>query len=379
MKTRWVVAVVAAVLLAGCNSDGTGDGLAEESDREASAVADVHRKVDKIAWQFALAMEADSIRLLVRDAMRESPVSEHKLVLQEFVRTPRGLRVMAVAASAGDQDPEQLEADIAHLPPLDFYVPAREHRLSWKGTKDIAVGANVDVEAPLIGYTTAGVAENIDRRAAASNLTFVVLQPAEHKSQRVAPQAARPGAVIQDPDDGENSGSLTIRYPDGTSTTTEFAELAQFAQCTPETCPEGGGGGGGQPGSVPTYVKRIEIYEMCDNANCSEGNELHFVATATNGTTYELVKDDLHPLTNYNVNLWQLGVSPASGFFVDIRVRETDAWPNGDDHLSYVTYSPNFVGDPHLTLTDNGFTWGLKEQPNVGAFDEYKIGVRWGW
>lgn len=224
MKTRWVLAVGAAVLFTGCNSEGSSEP-AEEGLSEASTVAVFHEKVDKLAKQLALAMDADSIRFLVRDAMRASLVSEHKLVLQEFVRTPTGQKVLAASASAGNRDPEQLAADIAHLPPLDFYVPSREHTLL-------------------------------------------------------------------------------------------------------------------------------------------EG--------ATNGTTYELVKDDLHPLTNYTVNLWQLRVSPASGFFIDIHVRETDAWPNGDDQLSYVTYSPNFVGDPHLTLTDNGFTWGLKEQPNVGAFDDIK-------
>lgn len=77
--------------------------------------------------------------------MRASPVTEHKLVLQEFVKTPGGRRLVEASAKASGVEVSTIEQLIARLPDMDFYAPFQEHRLTWKATADVFVAATMDV------------------------------------------------------------------------------------------------------------------------------------------------------------------------------------------------------------------------------------------
>lgn len=198
--------VLAAVVIgaSGCADEKRGAVLGPESP---SAPAKIARATEAaaqdVAGSIARAMQEPAVRAMVRDAMRASKVNEHKLVLQEFVATPPGQQVLAMAASAIGTSESSLRSRIADLPLLDFYMFGKIHRLTWRATPDVVVGAVFDPEIPsLTAYRTDGSTTTLRRSDGVPNAPFLVLHPAEVKSLRNAPQSDTPGDVIQDPADG---------------------------------------------------------------------------------------------------------------------------------------------------------------------------------
>ncbi len=183
--------------------------------------------IDAVSYAFAQAMQEDEVRAAVRDAMRGSLVSEHKLVLQEFVGTQRGRLLVERAARAAGTTPEALLAQIAGMPEMDFYVASREQRLSWNGGDRVAVvGTVADDAAALTGFDVRGRA--VEQRGAgtvAGTEAVFVLHPAEVKHFRVHPQADVRGGVIQEAYDGEWAGAVTERNAAGNLVTTQYADM----------------------------------------------------------------------------------------------------------------------------------------------------------
>lgn len=69
-----------------CSGDSAAPtGLAVETGA-LSAEVDFRRASEDVARGIALAMGDAGVRAAVRDAMRESLVTEHKLLLQDFVK-----------------------------------------------------------------------------------------------------------------------------------------------------------------------------------------------------------------------------------------------------------------------------------------------------
>lgn len=206
--TLWILSLV------GC--DGTSDSIVSPGTPITAESNASTSRTEKVARAFALAMRREDIRAQVRNALRASPWTEHKLLLQSFVTTPAGRHLVRAAAEAAGTEPAQIQALVAELPLMDFYVPIRGHRLSWRGTADVSVAATLlhDPEV-LTGYRTDGSATIYDLRNGPPTEALLVMHPAERKSRRIRPQADRPGLVIQDADDGELSGTLLWTGADG--------------------------------------------------------------------------------------------------------------------------------------------------------------------
>jgi hypothetical protein len=158
--------------------------------------------------------------------MRKSPLTEHKLVLQDFIRTPPGERLVRTAAARSGRPAGQLSAKIALLPPIDFYAPFREHRLSWRGTQDVLVAAAGGPDADTASaFGAEGESVIVDARLGVPARPILLLQRAERKSLRVAPQPDVPGEVIEEPGDGALSGTLTWSGSDGRERSIPLAAL----------------------------------------------------------------------------------------------------------------------------------------------------------
>jgi hypothetical protein len=155
----------------------------------------------QLARALALAMRDPGVRGLLRDAWRDSRFSEHKLVLHELAATREGQRLVAAAAASAGVDPSVVQGWILALPPLDFYVPVREHRRGWRGGRDVVVGLNLEVDDPrLTAYASDGSIVSLDRRDGVPARTVVILHPAEPKLVRVGGPAAG-GDVIESPEE----------------------------------------------------------------------------------------------------------------------------------------------------------------------------------
>lgn len=332
---------------------------------------------DMVAQAIALAMKDVSIRAAVRDAMRASPLTEHKLRFHDFVQTSTGQALLRVGAERTHMTMEALEEMVAQLPPLDFYVPAQGQRRSWRGEATVHVGYFLDHDARNArAYDTNGVAVGLYEKPGVGNATFV-LQLAERTSRRIHSQRMIPSSVIEDMDDGMLSGSVVDYLPDGTTRVTELADLyveiptsvernllapsgelaTILAPARPKyiiPCDEPGGlpcGGGGGPYSPPdtTFLQDVSIISVCDNYGCLETNEFewHTYFSTNNGSTWT-DRRDIRIEGVYSVDDFRSHIPAlfrklrSSNERIQSDVVETDIW--SDDHF----------GSPQWSLGANG-------------------------
>jgi hypothetical protein len=194
-----------------------------------------------IAKGLALAMRDPSIRAQVHAAMRGSIFNEHKLVLQEFVNTPVGAKVLAAVAQARGQSLSASRSEVSTLPALDFYLPFELHRQTWKPTADVYVATTFDKRAPSItAYGTDGQVLELRQADGVPAVPLIILHPAEQKTHSMPRNSA--------PDLIENPTRVASTSP---------------AQHNLVACGDECGGGGitccstsGQPG---TYITHFNI------------------------------------------------------------------------------------------------------------------------
>jgi hypothetical protein len=311
---------------------------------------------DALARAIAGAFANAEVRRSVHQAWRNSPVSAHKLVLQEFVSTPEGQRLVQAAARAAGTTPEGIRGLIARVPAMDFYVPRRTDRRTWKATADVAVFVTVQEDDEVVqGYTTWGE-RLVLRGAEEPGRAAVLLHPAEPKGRRVDPQPAGPGEVIQDAGDGERSGAVSQRGPDGEWTTVDLAELVARRHSARKGTTSGGGLRPAGPSfdAVPgatTFLTTIYTYEM-DGAGAQDC-ELRYTLKyyGTDGG----LKDERR-YTDYNVpcpgeeeyrtptqpqGLTLAPWEPDGGTteYMRLYITEIDEWSN--DNWQYATFQSN--------------------------------------
>ena len=399
---RLVLGAVGLVGAAGCSSDRA---LPVSSTVVASTRAlDSDTRSGGLAASMARALAEASVRHAVLQALRSSPWVEHKLVLQEFVLTSAGSHFVAAVARAQGVSEREIRSQIAALPALDFYVPSREERLTWRGEDVVRVAIATSTAAPAVAFRPDGSAVPF-LSAHAPGSVLLLLHPAEPKGRRMKQQAARVGATIQDADDGDVSVQfvhrpatgdsavydivfapdgrwMTLR-PDGTVSEELYAAVqrhsvtAQLRQVGADAQPQIECGevivcDGDEPQpppppppppGPPTGVYQIRTRSVCD-MDCSAGNEFEFRASAYSTATNALVLQGTARITgvpsgNFDIGganwlrpFGSQGLVPMifttvdAGVYIDVNIVETDTWPNPDD---------NFDPNPILRLASDKF------------------------
>ncbi|MGH7720181.1 MAG: hypothetical protein ACREON_15235 [Gemmatimonadaceae bacterium] len=299
---RAVAGVSLSLLTVACSADlppapsASQEAFAVSTDGQLTSVEQVGRAI-------ALSLRDRQVRIAVRDAMRASPFTEHKLVLQDFVETPAGVGILDAAARASGLTTEALRGLIAGLPALDFYVSGRANRRSWRGGANVEVAVILDVRTSTFsifqpdGRRSAPTAAEVN--APGRGKVLLVLHPAEPKGIRIGAQRDVPGEVIQDADDGEWGGQIIRYLPDGRIVVKELASLVAFnggraqtgissgaaSALTSEGCDETAiiecgvdpiGGGLVVPRDT-TLLRSYIVIGLCDGPFC-EDNELEWRA-----------------------------------------------------------------------------------------------------
>ncbi len=333
LRSRIATLVAVSALAAAC-ADSSSPLLSARSGSALSAgsTVDAESRQHQVARAIALAMVRPEIRVQVRNAMRRSLVSEHKLVLQEYVRTPGGLHLVRAAAAAAMMVPDDFSALVASLPPMDFYAPFREHRTGWRAGGDVLVGATMDVDQPeLAAYTTSGAGVTLDARSGVPAQPLLIIHPAEPKSLRENPQHDAPGDVIQDSTDGETSQGEGDHHVAGCS--------IYARECVPDM----EFGGGGTTARDTTYIDYIKV------SNWGEfwgGLELEFRATYRRAGTGEVLasgsfrKNSIAAETPYYVHnpLIARTIPAGSADYINVRVIEKDTFFDDDKGNRDYTY-----------------------------------------
>jgi hypothetical protein len=154
----------------------------------------------QFARALAVTLDQPGTRGVLHAAMRDSPLNEHKLVLQDFAATGPGNRLVKAMAAANGVDESVVRGWIGQLPAMDFYVPFVEHRRTWTGTGDVVVGSNMDVDQTrFTGYTPEGTSLALDTRDGTPAQTVIFLHPAEPKGIRPRASTSSDYASIEDP------------------------------------------------------------------------------------------------------------------------------------------------------------------------------------
>lgn len=378
---RRVAVVGCIVLLAACAERG-GKVVGPDAPRSTRVQTDL----SWLSRSIAVGMGEPEVRAAVRDAMRASRLTEHKLSLQQFMTTAEGSLLLRAAAAVQETSAQELSEAIARLPELDFYVPRREHRLTWRASRDYMVVATMNADPRKTGFDADGRSVVLDISLPETpGPAVLLLHPAETKSRRVAPQPDRAGLTIQDPDDGELSGTFVFTDAEGRITVVELADLLLHAQpfrpmldhCDPTAinCEHTTDTGGGPPPDS-TYLTYIETHGICDWADCGQGNEFEFFAQSWDGSTGHLRIENIPSTTaqlRFDLVITSEPLDDQS--VIQISVKETDGvWGDDQFYLAEVGY----CGPIPLGASFNGAAWWLTEQ-SCDAFVNKTLGVKFQW
>jgi hypothetical protein len=268
-----------------------------------------------LARGIAAAMADPEIREDVRDAMRASLITQHRLVLHEYLASPEADDLVAGVAQALGSDPAAVRTLAAQLPDADFFVPARQDRRTWKATPNLVVTGLL--QRPEHGFSTGfrpgGTRTRVAFNRANPGVAVFQISPTEFRGRRIDPQANVPGDVIEEANDGVISGRYIWTPVDGTPVTIELADLDNSRavrrpklneSCGPEALvacdggESGGSGGRGGGGSTaPADTTFLDHYYLHYPDGCGDPDPTfratHYnaagVATGTGELQYEEV------------------------------------------------------------------------------------------
>jgi hypothetical protein len=244
-----------------------------------------------VARSLAFAMSDPSIRRQVQRAMRASRFNEHKLVLQDLVNTPDGETLFSAVTKSA----------IADLPALDFYLPFKAHRQTWKPTTDVYVAATFDPNAPAItAYGTNGQTLTLRQADGIPTVPLIILHPAEPKETRSDLLASGDSDVVESPMAVAGSSSSQPSF---------------LVECG-ETC-TGGGGSGGTTLAPGTYITHFNI-QASDGWFGSEEMRFQSYAVAGNWHFVQFPNGSWHLISDYicDKGLYsQDGVNQYQGYY----------------------------------------------------------------
>jgi hypothetical protein len=292
-KKQFAAVLCTTVLMLGC-ADAEQAVSPVEPQLSAQAIAEAERHaLQELTRTVALALQDPGLRQRVKADMRESRFThEHKLHFSSYIRGRSGGILLAKMAKESGKTREEVLALLNEVRPLEFYMPVRAQRESWRGGDDLWVGSLLeDHEVPAV-YTLRGQPVQVGAEEVPA-IPALALVPMEASFNR-----ALDGRYINRND----QGGATI----GTYIYNEcqIEESVQSGEPEDPTMTCGGdlGGGGGDVGSGGTvdpwasrptglYVTLLNIDD--DHEGAFKGDpefEIHLQAPINNPSVAEDIR-----------------------------------------------------------------------------------------
>lgn len=344
------------LFVSACDNQATSPEARQPSARPALSVEAqaAHQSLGLIAHAVAVALDEAEVRLAVRDAMRDSPWDVHQISLQEFASSPRGAALVRAAAAAGNETPGAFLARLQSLPDLDFYVPSRVQRRTWRGTPGAVVAASADPESgQMHAFGPNGKALPDVLNGGTGNRLVLLIVPAEPRGRRNKLQAQGAGDVIQSATDGETA----VRY-----TWTDAAGNTTVVDPTGD----GEGSFSTQAYGDSTYLDYAYFYAS------DSGSDMELTFTAR---FYRPDGSFLGEWTYQNYSFpyqshWYghqpllLPVLPdSSNAYIELKIREEDGWLNPDE----------IYGPQKFTWVDRGEIRRVNEESTTGLYANIEL------
>ena len=325
MRTRFLGCAGIGLAFAAAACDGASPSHTAAPDGGAAfalAVQNADRSLRVVTQAVAVAMKEQPVRLAVRDEMRDSPWDVHQVSLQELVAGPAGAGLLTAAAAAAGESTDEFRARLNNLPDLDFYMPSRAQRRTWRGTAGVVVGGSVDAESgSVFAFGQNGEALPNALGAEDGNRPLLLIHPAEPRGRRNQPQPAGVGDVIQSAADGDLATQYTWTDASGRTTVINPAEVT------------------GDSFSTASYGDSTYIDHAYFDTNDS-GNDLELTFYAKfyrpDGSylgqwTYSNYSFPMREPWNKHQPLLLPVLPDSSAAYIELRVREEDSWGNPDE------------------------------------------------
>jgi hypothetical protein len=148
------VTLALAVALTACERPAPTSVADENVVSPEAASADPQRTaersaMDRLARRMARALAHPEFRAYLKAELDRSPVVEHKLQFQRFLKASNRKALRELSRLTGEPE-SAVEADAGETIPLEVYFPVVAHRAAWAGGPDILVAsAREDREAPV--------------------------------------------------------------------------------------------------------------------------------------------------------------------------------------------------------------------------------------
>lgn len=343
-KILYALAVV-ALLGTACTDRPDGNPVAPRSTASV-------RGTD-LARALARAARDPGFSLSLRDALRVSPYDGHALRLSDFLLGAGREAVLSAVARELNLRPDSVRALAESWAHLAIAIERRADRLAWRGTPGVTVAAWFENE-PIPDAATASFGAHprlaqIDHGGeAAMTYPLVTVSPARYWIVRAFPQAAGPGDVIQDPDDGEG-GAIDITYLEsGSVVVTQLAPMIEATTRARLRAHKGGSGPSPHltyPGRV--FLKGYVAISIADNCPSFCDNQLEmewhtkWINIATGAVRMSRVRTDMNIFGTHGQPLGEtyelLPVVPDAYNKVMVFVREDDGTWNPSDNFGDIT------------------------------------------
>lgn len=119
--------------------------------------ADAFHAMVELARTVAIALQSDSLRLSVYNALHASPYREHKLHFRTFTEKGAGAQLLSAAATISGRSVESMRNLRDAAIDLEFYMPVKSHFASWTGDANLLVATSYDADDDLpIAFALSG-------------------------------------------------------------------------------------------------------------------------------------------------------------------------------------------------------------------------------
>ncbi|MDQ3556031.1 MAG: hypothetical protein M3409_04545, partial [Gemmatimonadota bacterium] len=211
--------------------------------------------------------------------MRESHYTiEHKLHFGNYLKGQSGGILLAKMAKESGKSREEIHALLARVRPLEFYMPVREQRESWRGTDNLWVASYLEDgggEPPAV-YDVWGNSIPLWAPDAEPGIHTLSLVPVETNFSR---ELERARYVNKNDNGGQTIGTL---YPRSRKDDGDVSVLCETCIQDPGDGDGGGGGGTITPGLYMTFAYGKE--GVPDGAWGLKGEpeiEMHIIGAST--------------------------------------------------------------------------------------------------
>jgi hypothetical protein len=317
LRTALFIPASFSVLALGCTQDAVVDpapplvAVASVAPEKRSA-----EQVDSLAKGLALALGNQTVRLSLRDALRDSPFHLHAVELGSYLRGSEGSRIAAKAAAAIGVPAEAFLNMADSNGTLELVMPRALDRISWDGNAEIDVTATVATLGERIKVNRVSQPGYDLRGAATSVITlrysprpYIILRPAERIFPS-DPEVVRTAAPKHDwktvtTPAGERfamrqNGKERVAREKGSGVTINTIPT----DCDPVTgeCPVGSGGGGGTSvggggATLPSEMTKSYCYGVSSPLNATTDRD----SDGVRDTCEDALASRLAPLLNIGV------------------------------------------------------------------------------